>query len=72
MLVRLDPGTDYPGHMHAGVEELHLLNGVLKVNNRTLHPGDFIHNEPGSTDYRVWTETGCTCFLTTSTADVLS
>ena len=49
MLVRLNPGTDYPRHMHAGVEELHLLNGVLKVYNRTLHPGDFIHNEAGST-----------------------
>lgn|SRR5579862_715693 len=25
MLVRLDPGTDYPAHQHAGIEELHLL-----------------------------------------------
>ena len=24
MLVRLDPGTDYPAHRHAGIEELHL------------------------------------------------
>jgi hypothetical protein len=31
MLVRLDPGTDYPGHRHAGTEELHLLHGILKV-----------------------------------------
>jgi hypothetical protein len=29
MLVRLAPGTDYPAHRHAGVEELHLLEGVL-------------------------------------------
>ena len=72
MLVRLDPGTDYPGHTHAGVEELHLLHGILKVDDRTLYAGDFIHNEAGSVDHRVWSETGCTCFLTTSTADVLS
>jgi hypothetical protein len=72
MLVRLDPGTDYPGHRHAGVEELHLLQGVLMVDDRTRYPGDFIHNEAGSADRRVWSETGCTCFLTTSTADVLS
>jgi hypothetical protein len=26
MLVRLDPGTDYPGHRHAGIEELHLFS----------------------------------------------
>ena len=72
MLVRLDPGTDYPGHRHAGIEELHLLHGILKVDDRTLHPGDFIHSEPGSVDHRVWSETGCTCFLLTSTEDALS
>jgi anti-sigma factor ChrR (cupin superfamily) len=71
MLVRLDPGTDYPGHTHAGVEELHLLHGELKVDDRTLHPGDYIHAEAGSVDYRVWSETGCTCFLMTSTKDTL-
>src|SRR5690242_5155318 len=72
MLVRLDPGTDYPGHTHAGVEELHLLHGILKVDERTLYPGDFIHNEADSVDHRVWSESGCTCFLMTSTEDALS
>jgi anti-sigma factor ChrR (cupin superfamily) len=71
MLVRLDPGTDYPGHTHAGIEELHLLHGILKVDERTLHPGDFLHSETGSVDHRVWSETGCTCFLVTSTKDTL-
>jgi quercetin dioxygenase-like cupin family protein len=71
MLVRLDPGTDYPGHTHAGIEELHLLHGILKVDDRTLYPGDFIHSEAGSVDHRVWSETGCTCFLMTSTEDAL-
>jgi quercetin dioxygenase-like cupin family protein len=71
MLVRLDPGTDYPAHQHAGTEELHLLHGILKVDDRTLYPGDFIHSEPGSVDHRVWSETGCTCFLMTSTDDAL-
>jgi len=45
MLVRLDPETDYPAHRHAGTEELHLLHGILKVDDRTLYPGDFIHSE---------------------------
>ena len=71
MLVRLDPGTDYPAHQHAGTEELHLLYGILKVDDRTLHPGDFIHNEAGTVDHRVWSETGCTCVLITSTEDSL-
>jgi anti-sigma factor ChrR (cupin superfamily) len=71
MLVRLDPGTDYPGHTHAGIEELHLLHGILKVDDRTLYPGDFLHSEADSIDHRVWSETGCTCFLETSTKDAL-
>ena len=71
MLVRLDPGTDYPGHRHAGIEQLHLLHGILKVDDRTLYPGDFIRSEAGSVDHRVWSETGCTCFLMTSTKDDL-
>jgi anti-sigma factor ChrR (cupin superfamily) len=71
MLVRLDPGTDYPGHRHAGTEELHLLHGVLNVDDRTLYPGDFIHAEAGSVDQRVWSDTGCTCFLVTSAKDAL-
>jgi len=71
LLVRLDPGTDYPVHTHAGTEELHLLHGILNVDDRTLCPGDFIHAEAGSVDHRVWSETGCTCFLMTSTKDAL-
>ena len=71
MLVRLDPGIDYPGHRHAGIEALHLLHGILKVDDKTLHPGDFLHNEADSIDHRVWSETGCTCLLETSTKDAL-
>ena len=71
MLVRLAPGTDYPAHRHAAVEELHLLEGVLRVDDRTYHPGDYLRSEPGTVDHRVWSETGCTCFLLTSYDDVL-
>jgi anti-sigma factor ChrR (cupin superfamily) len=71
MLVRLDPGVDYPPHLHAEFEELHLLDGELWINERKLYPGDFSRAEPGTADHRVWSETGCTCFLTTSFRDVL-
>src|SRR5258708_2831663 len=71
MLVRLAPGTDYPPHRHAGVEELHLLHGELMIGDRKLYPGDYNRAEPDSIDHRVWTETGCTCVLLTSTKDVI-
>jgi anti-sigma factor ChrR (cupin superfamily) len=71
MLVRLAPGASYPPHSHAGVEELHLLEGELWIDERKLVPGDYNYGPPGASDYRVWSETGCTCVLVTSTKDVL-
>ena len=71
MLVRLAPNTDYPAHRHAGVEELHLLDGELRVDDNTLYPGDYLRSEPGSVDHRVWSETGCTCVLMTSFRDAI-
>lgn len=71
MLVRLAAGADYPPHTHAGVEELHLLDGELWIDDRKLHPGDYNRAELGTSDQRVWIETGCTCVLITSTRDVL-
>lgn len=71
MLVRLAPGAHYPAHTHAGVEELHLLDGELWIDERKLVVGDYNFGAPRASDKRVWTETGCTCFLVTSTEDIL-
>jgi anti-sigma factor ChrR (cupin superfamily) len=71
MLVRLAPGASYPPHTHAGVEELHLLDGELWIDQRKLFPGDYNYGPPGAGDDRVWSETGCTCVLITSTKDIL-
>jgi anti-sigma factor ChrR (cupin superfamily) len=71
MLVRLAPNTAYPPHQHAGVEELHLLDGELWIEERKLYPGDYNRGEPGTGDKRVFSETGCTCVLITSFRDIL-
>jgi anti-sigma factor ChrR (cupin superfamily) len=71
MLVRLAPGAEYPRHRHAGVEELYLLHGELMIDNKKLYPGEYIRAEADTADHRVWSETGCTCVLLTSTKDVL-
>ena len=71
MLVRLAPGASYPAHTHAGAEELHLLDGELWIDKRQLFPGDYNYGEPGAGDDFVWSETGCTCLLVTSTKDSL-
>jgi quercetin dioxygenase-like cupin family protein len=71
MLVRLAPDASYPAHTHAGVEELHLLDGELWIDERKLFPGDYNYGAPGAGDERVWSEPGCTCLLVTSTKDIL-
>jgi quercetin dioxygenase-like cupin family protein len=71
MLVRLAPGTDYPPHHHAEVEELYLLHGELMIDDKKIYPGDYIRAEADSVDHRVWSESGCTCVLLTSTKDVM-
>jgi ChrR Cupin-like domain len=71
MLVRLAPGASYPPHTHAGAEELHLLDGELWINGRKFVPGDYNYGAPGALDESVWSETGCTCVLVTSTDDTL-
>lgn len=72
MLVRLAPGGAYPSHRHAGLEELHLLEGELWIDGRKLVPGDYNRAQAGSVDKRVWSETGCACVLITSTRDDLA
>jgi anti-sigma factor ChrR (cupin superfamily) len=72
MLVRLLPNVEYPPHTHAGVEELHLLEGELWIDDRKLHPGDYNRAQAPTGDKRVWSETGCTCVLITSTRDILA
>ena len=71
MLVRIAPGAEYPPHTHAGVEELYMLEGELMVDDQRLYAGDYLRSEPGTTDHRVWTETGCMGVLLTSTRDAL-
>jgi quercetin dioxygenase-like cupin family protein len=71
MLVRLAPGAVYPAHRHAGKEELYLLDGELWIDGRKLIPGDYNYGAPGAADDHVWSETGCTCLLITSTDDTL-
>jgi ChrR-like protein with cupin domain len=71
LLVRLTPGTEYPPHTHAIVEELFMLEGDLIVDGKTLHAGDYLRSQPGTSDHHVWTRNGCMGVLITSFNDAL-
>ena len=48
-----------------------ILHGELCIDERKLVPGDYNYGAPGASHQRVWSKTGCTCLLVTSTNDVL-
>lgn len=70
-MVRMTPGTRYPSHRHAGVEELHLLEGDLCVGEVAMLPGDYCRGEAGSIHEEILTKTGCLFIVTSSHRDQL-
>lgn len=70
ILMRLAPGASYPARTYAGPEEIHLLDGELWVDDSKLTAGDYNYGRPETGGGRVWSETGCTCFLVAGTRDV--
>ena len=71
MLVRMEPGTSYPRHLHAGSEGCFVLEGELKVGGEILRAGDYQRAGTGSTHDIQSTETGCLLLITSSEDDEL-
>jgi anti-sigma factor ChrR (cupin superfamily) len=71
MLVRMAPGTSYPGHVHGGPEDCYVLEGDLRVGELTMRKGDFQRAEKGSRHVRQSTEGGCVLLLVSSMQDRL-
>lgn len=45
--MRFEPGAISPAHRHPGGEDLYVISGRLRVGDRTLNAGDFLHTPPG-------------------------
>jgi anti-sigma factor ChrR (cupin superfamily) len=71
MLVRMAPGTRFPGHRHGGYEECYVLSGDLHHGSRVMRGGDFEWVDTGSRHGEQWTEEGCLLLIHSSHADVL-
>jgi len=71
MLVRMEPGSSYPSHRHAGAEECFVLEGDLKVGDQTLRSGDYQCARSGSEHTVQSTENGCLLFIISSQNDEL-
>lgn len=69
MLVRMAPGTSYPGHRHGGTEECFVLQGDLHVGDDVMHAGDYQVAGVGSRHGTQTTEGGCLLLIATSFED---
>lgn len=68
-LFRMDPGTSYFPHRHAGAEECFVLEGDLRVGERTLRAGDYQHAPEGSVHGVQSTADGCLLLISGSLLD---
>ncbi len=71
MLVRMAPGTSYPSHRHAGVEECYVLEGDLHSHDFEMRAGDYQRLEGGSVHGVQATREGCLLFIVSSLHDDL-
>ena len=65
-LMRLEPGTTFPLHRHAGSKEVFILEGDLIVEKEIFYQGGYIRSVPGST-HSPLTQGGCLLLMKTST-----
>lgn len=71
MLVRMAPGSSYPAHRHAGVEECYVLEGDLYADDFEMRAGDYQRLEGGSVHGVQATRDGCLLFIVSSMRDEL-
>ena len=71
MMVRMAPGTSYPAHRHAAVEECFVVAGDIRVGERVLRAGDYQVAAEDSIHGVQSTEQGCVLFIVSSQDDEL-
>ena len=58
ILLKFEPGAQYPYHNHPGGEEIFVTKGSCRVNGTELQAGDYLYTPPGFKN-AVKTDTGC-------------
>jgi anti-sigma factor ChrR (cupin superfamily) len=61
-LLRYDPGTALPAHVHMGDEHIYILAGAQEDESGMYGAGAYVHN-PTGTSHRVWSEEGCLALI---------
>ena len=65
-LIRMEAGSRYSSHHHAGIEELFLLSGDLHLENQVMRAGDYCRADSGSIHGESFSDTGCLFLMVAS------
>jgi len=65
-MYRMAPGSTYPAHRHADVEDIYVIEGDLLVCGVLMRAGDYCRAEAGSLHEGVRTANGCLFIATAS------
>jgi hypothetical protein len=68
VMVRMTPGSRYPGHGHAGVEECLVLEGEFEFEGLTVRQGDFHLAFPEAGHPEIFSRTGALLYIRTPLA----
>ncbi len=71
MLLRVEPGSNYPAHSHSAAEECYVISGEITIHGQRLVAGDFHHAEPGTHHGVIVSERGAEVLLVASARDYL-
>lgn len=70
-LIRMQPGSRYPAHVHSSFEHCYVLEGDLVFEDHTLAAGDFEVAAAQTTHSPVTTRAGCLLLVINNTSDRL-
>lgn len=70
ILLKVEPGTEYPPHKHNGAEECFVIEGDVYAQGRVLGPGDFHHADDRTEHEPLYTKNGCTLLLVVDPKDL--
>jgi len=63
IMLDISPGAALPDHSHAGIEEVFMISGDLRIAGTVLQAGDYIRIDPGAEHGVPWTQDGCVCIV---------
>lgn len=63
VMIRMDPGSRYPGHGHVGVEECLVLEGEFEFGDQTIRKGDLHLAFPEIDHPEIYSRTGALLYI---------